>query len=65
LIQKIKEEDARRNKFATIYWESRKRKGFSYDAQKPMRERNYFAAMMVNEGDADGPVTGHSRSYFR
>jgi phosphotransacetylase len=34
LIQKIKEEDARRNKFATIYWESRKRKGFSYDAQK-------------------------------
>jgi phosphotransacetylase len=28
-----------------------------------MRERNYFAAMMVNEGDADGLVTGHSRSY--
>jgi phosphotransacetylase len=23
-----------------------------------MRERNYFAAMMVNEGDADGLVTG-------
>jgi malate dehydrogenase (oxaloacetate-decarboxylating)(NADP+) len=61
---KIKEEDARRNKFATIYWESRKRKGISlYDAQKLMRERNYFAAMMVNEGDADGLVTGHSRSY--
>jgi malate dehydrogenase (oxaloacetate-decarboxylating)(NADP+) len=36
------------NKFATIYWESRKR-NFSYDAQKLMRERNYFAAMMVNE----------------
>jgi malate dehydrogenase (oxaloacetate-decarboxylating)(NADP+) len=34
--------------FATIYWESRKRKGISlYDAQKLMRERNYFAAMMV------------------
>ena len=61
---KIKEEDARRNKFATIYWESRKRKGISlYDAQKLMRERNYFAAMMVNEGDADGLVTGHTRSY--
>jgi malate dehydrogenase (oxaloacetate-decarboxylating)(NADP+) len=29
LIPKIKEEDARRNKFATIYWESRKRKGIS------------------------------------
>jgi malate dehydrogenase (oxaloacetate-decarboxylating)(NADP+) len=23
------------------------------DAQKWMRERNYFAAMMVNEGEAD------------
>jgi phosphotransacetylase len=29
-------------------------KEFLYDAQKLMRERNYFAAMMVNEGDADG-----------
>ena len=28
-----------------------------------MRERNYFAAMMVNEGDADALVTGFSRSY--
>jgi malate dehydrogenase (oxaloacetate-decarboxylating)(NADP+) len=59
---KIKEEDVRRNNFAHSYWESRKRKGFPYDAQK-LRERNYFAAMMVNEGDADGLVTGHSRSY--
>ncbi len=61
---KTKEEDARRNQFATIYWESRKRKGISlYDAQRVMRERNYFAAMMVNVGEADGLVTGHSRSY--
>jgi malate dehydrogenase (oxaloacetate-decarboxylating)(NADP+) len=28
-----------------------------------MRERNYFAAMMVNEGEADGLVTGYTRSY--
>ena len=28
-----------------------------------MRERNYFAAMMVNEGEADAVVTGYSRSY--
>lgn len=61
---KTKEEEARRHRFATTYWESRKRKGISlYDAQKLMRERNYFAAMMVNEGEADGLVTGHSRSY--
>jgi len=28
-----------------------------------MRERTYFAAMMVNEGEADALVTGYSRSY--
>jgi len=28
-----------------------------------MRERNYFAAMMVNQGDADAMVSGYSRSY--
>ena len=28
-----------------------------------MRERNYFAAMMVNVGDADALVTGYSRNY--
>jgi malate dehydrogenase (oxaloacetate-decarboxylating)(NADP+) len=61
---KIKEEEGRRNKFATTYWSSRQRRGISFlDAQKLMRERNYFAAMMVNEGEADALVTGHSRSY--
>ena len=28
-----------------------------------MRERNYFAAMMVNEGEADALITGYSRPY--
>ena len=28
-----------------------------------MRERNYFAAMMVNEGDADALISGYSRNY--
>lgn len=61
---KIKEEEARRNKFATTYWTSRQRRGISLlDAQKLMRERNYFAAMMVNEGEVDALVTGYSRSY--
>ena len=61
---KEKEEEFRRNKFATIYWSSRQRRGISLlDAQKLMRERNYFAAMMVNEGEADALVTGYSRSY--
>lgn len=61
---KIKEEESRRNKFAKTYWKARQRRGISLlDAQKLMRERNYFAAMMVNEGEADALVTGHSRSY--
>jgi malate dehydrogenase (oxaloacetate-decarboxylating)(NADP+) len=61
---KINEEESRRNKFAAAFWKSRKRRGISlYDAQNLMRERNYFAAMMVNEGEADALVTGYSRSY--
>jgi malate dehydrogenase (oxaloacetate-decarboxylating)(NADP+) len=61
---KIAEEDSRRNKFAKIYWKTRQRRGISLlDAQKIMRERNYFAAMMVNVGDADALVSGYSRSY--
>ena len=61
---KDKEEDFRREQYAQAYWKVRKRRGMTlYDAQKWMRERNYFAAMMVNEGDADALITGYSRSY--
>ena len=57
-------EDERRNRYAEVYWSQRKRKGVTlYSAQKLMRERNYFAAMMVNEGDADALISGFSRSY--
>lgn len=61
---KTKEEDQRRMEYAEIYWKGRQRRGISLlDAQKWMRERNYFAAMMVNQGDADAMVSGYSRSY--
>lgn len=61
---KTPEEDKRRLRYAEIYWKGRQRRGISLlDAQKWMRERNYFAAMMVNEGEADALVTGFSRSY--
>ena len=61
---KTKEEDGRRMHYAEIFWKARQRRGISLlDAQKWMRERNYFAAMMVNEGEADALVTGFSRSY--
>lgn len=61
---KTDEEEERRDRYANAFWEERQRKGVSLlDAQKWMRERNYFASMMVNEGEADAMVTGYSRSY--
>ncbi len=57
-------EEKRRNKFAEIYWQKKQRAGISLlEAQKWMRERNYFAAMMVNENYADALVTGYTRNY--
>ena len=61
---KTPEAATRRHEFATHFWEARKRKGVTfYEAEKWMRERNYFGLMMVNTGEADAMVTGHSRSY--
>jgi malate dehydrogenase (oxaloacetate-decarboxylating)(NADP+) len=61
---KNKLQDERRQAYANSFWETRKRRGITLlDAEKWMRERNYFAAMMVNNGDADALVTGYSRSY--
>ena len=53
------DEEEKRNYYAYKYWEKRRRNGVTlYDARKWMRERNYFAAMMVNVGDADALITG-------
>lgn len=61
---KSDEEKERRNRYAQVFWKARNRKGVTlYDAQLLMRQRNYFAAMMVNEGDADALLSGYSRSY--
>tara|TARA_R110002020_G_scaffold262126_2_gene476535 strand:- start:101935 stop:104226 length:2292 start_codon:yes stop_codon:yes gene_type:complete len=61
---KSPEEKEHLNRYAHIYWQSRKRKGVTYfDAQKLMRQRNYYASMMVSEGDVDGMITGYSSSY--
>ena len=61
---KSDEQEAKRNYYAEKHWKNRRRSGITlYDAQKLMRERNYFAAMMVNEGDADSMISGYSRAY--
>jgi malate dehydrogenase (oxaloacetate-decarboxylating)(NADP+) len=64
LDPKTDEEDDRRNRYAESYWKNRQRKGRTLtEAKKLMRERNYFAAMMVNENEADALITGYSRPY--
>ena len=59
-----KEFNERLTRYATKFWESRKRSGTTlYSAKIRMKERNYFGAMMVLEGDADGMISGYSRAY--
>lgn len=56
----------KRNEYAQKHWEARKRKGVTlYNAKSRMRERNYFGAMMVSEGDADGMISGYSKAFPR
>jgi malate dehydrogenase (oxaloacetate-decarboxylating)(NADP+) len=50
--------------YAELYWKDNQRKGVTLiEARKTMRERNYFASMMVNAGDADAMITGYTRNY--
>lgn len=58
------ESEAARARYAERFWENRRRSGSTlYQAKIRMRERNYFGAMMVLEGDADGMISGYSRAY--
>ncbi|MFP5437114.1 MAG: NADP-dependent malic enzyme [Bacteroidia bacterium] len=51
-------------RYAQAFWEIRRRRGISeLDATKMMTQRNYYAAMMVRQGDADAMITGYSRNY--
>lgn len=61
---KSDEELERKNAYAEKYWKQRMRRGITmHKAKRLMRERNYYAAMMVNEGDADALISGYTRSY--
>ena len=61
---KSKEELSNRNKYGEKYWEIRKRKGVTlFRAVNKMKERNLYAAMMLQNGDADALISGYSRSY--
>jgi malate dehydrogenase (oxaloacetate-decarboxylating)(NADP+) len=61
---KSDEETARKDRYAHEFWKLRQRKGVTkFDAEKILRQRNYFAAMMVKLGDADALITGVAQSY--
>ena len=60
----LSEEENRRNEFGDILWMKRQRRGLTqYDARKLMRDRNYFGAMMIEQGLADAMISGLTRKY--
>ena len=64
LDPKSMEQRERKNYYADLYWNEQKRKGVTqYEAKSLLRERNYFASMMVKTGDADAMLSGYSRNY--
>lgn len=56
--------DPRTSDYIQAYFEMRQRQGVTLiEAQRTLRNRNYFGAMMVAQGHADGFVSGLTRSY--
>lgn len=62
IIQPTK--DPRYATYVKELYESRRRKGvMNAEAERLMMDPNYFAAMAVHRGDADGMITGATMSY--
>lgn len=63
IVDPIKEKDMR-IAYGKLLFEKRKRKGTTlFEAEKAMRQRTYFGAMMVEQGEADAFISGLSRNY--
>ena len=59
-----REEGQMIEEFGKIFFEKRKRRGFTmYEARKIMQERNYYGSMMVETGQADALISGLTRNY--
>jgi malate dehydrogenase (oxaloacetate-decarboxylating)(NADP+) len=59
-----RQEDETVKRYAEALYKKRQRKGITYqDCLRLMRERNYYAAMMVEHGDADALVSGLTKDY--
>jgi malate dehydrogenase (oxaloacetate-decarboxylating)(NADP+) len=57
-------ENDRKQKFAELLFEKRKRRGITMlEARDMMRSRNYFGSAMVEFGEADALISGLTRNY--
>ncbi|PBQ31474.1 NADP-dependent malic enzyme [Sphingobacteriaceae bacterium] len=64
LIDSVHDLEDKLNEFGDMLWQKRQRRGLTqYDARKQMRDRNYFGAMMVENGMADAMISGLTRKY--
>jgi len=58
------EEEEKTEEYGRKLYEKRKRKGLTfYEGKKLMRDRNYFGAMMVEQGEADALISGLTKDY--
>ena len=60
----ILEEDAKREEYANLLYEKRRRRGITlYEGRRLLRERNYYGSMMLETGDADAFIAGLTKDY--
>jgi malate dehydrogenase (oxaloacetate-decarboxylating)(NADP+) len=60
----ILEEDAKREEYANLLYEKRRRRGITlYEGRRLLRERNYYGSMMLETGEADAFITGLTKDY--
>ena len=58
------DQEERRKAFGEVFFEHRKRHGLTaLEAERYMRQRNYFGSMLVDQGAADALVSGLTRNY--
>jgi malate dehydrogenase (oxaloacetate-decarboxylating)(NADP+) len=58
------EEHEKRDAYAQVFYDRRQRKGTTlHEAKKLMRDRNHFAPMMVEQGEADAMISGLTKNY--
>jgi len=56
----------KRQYFGNVYYQKRARKGVTlFEAERAMRGRNHFGAMLVSSGYADALISGITRNYRR